>query len=100
METIGDCYVIVTGLPNEIADHAQQMAAIALGVVDVVDATRVLHMPPEYKLRCRVGLNSGPVATGVIGLHAPRYCLFGDTVSCVTIQRWSQWQMVASMNFR
>ena len=80
VETIGDCYMAVSGLPHENTHHASTMAKIAIAIRQSVESTRVTHMPTSYKLQVRTGLATGAVATGVIGLHAPRYCLFGDTV--------------------
>ncbi len=82
VETIGDAYMIASGIPTENGmKHVHEMAEIGLGIVDTVSNTVVAHMPVQYQLRVRVGMCTGPVATGVIGLVAPRFCLFGDTVS-------------------
>ena len=83
---MGDCYIIVSGLPHEFADHAGEMASIGMAILDTVIKTKVSHMPADYVFKMRVGLNTGPVATGVVGLHAPRYCLFGETVTLAVIE--------------
>ncbi|CAF0809266.1 unnamed protein product [Adineta steineri] len=81
VETIGDAYMVVSGLPllNGI-QHASEIATMALTLLHACGKFRIRHMP-GVPLRLRIGLHSGACVAGVVGLKMPRYCLFGDTVN-------------------
>ncbi|KAF5285585.1 hypothetical protein FQR65_LT13118, partial [Abscondita terminalis] len=80
IETIGDAYMVVGGLPVRIPDHAEQVATMALDLLHQSGRFRIRHLP-RTPLRLRIGLHTGPCCSGVVGLTMPRYCLFGDTVN-------------------
>lgn len=80
VETIGDAYMVVGGLPARAADHAESVATMALHLLHLAGRFRVRHLPRQ-PLHLRIGLHSGPCCAGVVGLTMPRYCLFGDTVN-------------------
>ena len=85
VETIGDCYVAVTGLPDPQEDHAVLMAKFARECMyKMNELTRNLEIslgPETGELSMRFGLHSGPVTAGVLRGERSRFQLFGDTVN-------------------
>jgi class 3 adenylate cyclase len=85
VETIGDCYVAVTGLPDPQEDHAVLMAKFARECMyNMNELTRSLEVslgPETGELSMRFGLHSGPVTAGVLRGERSRFQLFGDTVN-------------------
>ncbi|KAK3576183.1 hypothetical protein CHS0354_001202 [Potamilus streckersoni] len=81
VETIGDAYMVVSGLPIRNGElHAGEIATMSLDLLSSMCDFRIRHMP-EKTLQLRIGMHSGPCVAGVVGLKMPRYCLFGDTVN-------------------
>ena len=78
IKTIGDAYMVVAGLPEPRADHAEAMAEMALEMQ--ADLGR-LGESLGLDLAIRVGLDTGSVIAGVIGRHKFIYDLWGDTVN-------------------
>ncbi|XP_045157129.2 atrial natriuretic peptide receptor 1-like [Mercenaria mercenaria] len=80
VETIGDAYMVVSGIPISTPFHAREIADMSIDLVRACEIFTIPHMPDE-PLKIRVGLHSGSACAGVVGLKMPRYCLFGDTVN-------------------
>ncbi|KAL5019723.1 hypothetical protein ScPMuIL_002615 [Solemya velum] len=59
VETIGDAYMVVSGLPMRNApEHARQIARVALSIVSKITSFRIAHQPNTV-LRVRIGVHSG-----------------------------------------
>ena len=81
VETIGDAYMVVSGIPIRNDNrHAGEIASMALMLLHTCVGFKIRHMPGT-QLQLRIGMHSGPAVAGVVGLKMPRYCLFGDTVN-------------------
>jgi class 3 adenylate cyclase len=85
VETIGDSYVAVTGLPEPQEDHAIIMSRFARDCrTQFKEVTHKLELtlgPDTGDLAMRFGLHSGPVTAGVLRGEKSRFQLFGDTVN-------------------
>ncbi len=85
VETVGDCYVAVTGLPEARKDHAISMAKFARECLDKFnELSKQLEItlgPDTGDLALRTGLHSGPVTAGVLRGDKSRFQLFGATVN-------------------
>ncbi len=78
IKTIGDAYMVVSGVPIPREDHAEVVAEMALDMLAAVERHREQN---EYPLDIRIGIHTGPVVAGVIGAKRFSYDVWGDTVN-------------------
>jgi len=85
VETVGDCYVAVAGLPEPRKDHHVVMARFSRDCLytmgKLTKQLEVVLGPDTGDLGLRFGLHSGPVTAGVLRGERARFQLFGDTVN-------------------
>jgi PAS domain S-box-containing protein len=78
IKTIGDAYMVVAGVPTPKEDHLEAIAEMAL---DMQEAIACFHREDGAPFMLRIGINTGPVVAGVIGVKKFIYDLWGDTVN-------------------
>ena len=77
IKTIGDAYMVAGGIPVKSDNHTEQVAKMALDMLDEVQR----HNFFGNKLDIRLGFHTGPVVAGVIGIKKFSYDIWGDAVN-------------------
>jgi guanylate cyclase len=78
IKTIGDAYMVASGVPEPRPDHAPALGRLALEMVSAMQPGGAMG---DLGMQIRVGINSGPVVAGVIGRKRFLYDLWGDAVN-------------------
>ena len=78
IKTIGDAYMVASGVPIATPDHIERLASMAL---DMVETTRAVSAAEGIEINVRIGMAAGPMMAGVIGRKKFSYDVWGDPVN-------------------
>jgi adenylate cyclase len=78
IKTIGDCYMLVGGIPNRDSEHCQKVACFA---IDALKEIADYSTSSGNQLQARIGINTGTVVAGVVGTDKFTFDLWGDVVN-------------------
>ncbi len=82
IKTIGDAYMAAGGLPSPKASHAEDVVAAALEIRQFMEsgkAGKIAQGLPYFEVR--IGIHTGPVVAGIVGVKKFSYDIWGDTVN-------------------
>jgi adenylate cyclase len=80
IKTIGDAYLAVCGLPTADVKHAENIVKAAKEITMFME-DRLGKMGVERTFQVRIGIHSGSVVAGIVGVKKFAYDIWGDTVN-------------------
>ncbi|MBX2874715.1 MAG: tetratricopeptide repeat protein [Saprospiraceae bacterium] len=78
IQTIGDGYLAVGGLPEELPDHAVRCVSASKKIIAFLEER---NRTSSIQWQVRIGIHSGAITAGVVGTKKFAYNIFGDTVN-------------------
>jgi adenylate cyclase len=82
IKTIGDSYMAVCGLPAQDGNHAQKMVQAAIEIRDFIEEYKQKRQSEGKSFfEMRIGINSGEVVAGIVGIKKFAYDIWGDAVN-------------------
>jgi adenylate cyclase len=94
IKTIGDAYLAVGGVPNPDKRHAEHVILAALEIAQFMSIRQ--QQLGDKTFRVRIGVHSGPIVAGIVGLKKFAYDIWGDTVN--TAARMEQNSVAGRIN--
>lgn len=78
IKTIGDAYLCVCGMPEKCDDHASRIVLAACRFIEFLNQR---NETKSIKWQTRIGVDSGPVVAGIVGIKKYIYDVFGNTIN-------------------
>jgi class 3 adenylate cyclase/CheY-like chemotaxis protein len=86
LKTVGDAYIYMAGIPDRTPSHPVDAILAAFEIIDALRQAKQPDDPLTWDIR--VGVHTGPVIAGVVGIHKFAFDIWGDTVNlCDRLQR-------------